>query len=183
MLICNVRPWGKPAVDISVTDGVIHSVSPSAGSVSKTDTSADAGSTVDGHDRIILPSFSDVHVHLDSSRIGLPFRPHTGRPGVWGMMMNDRENWRDTEIPHRDIVAQTMERMISNGTTRIRTYAQVDVDCKLERLESVLDAKEVRRACGYPDHCLPASWSCPRARIRRDPRGIAQGGRERGGRN
>lgn len=57
-------------------------------------------------------------------------------------MMNDRENWRNTETPHRDIVAGTMERMIAAGTTRIRTYAQVDADCKLERLESVLFAKE-----------------------------------------
>jgi cytosine/adenosine deaminase-related metal-dependent hydrolase len=97
---------------------------------------------VDGRGRLAFPSFSDVHVHLDSSRIGLPFRPHTGRPGVWGMMMNDRENWRNTEVPHAEIVAGTLEQMIAKGTTRVRTYAQVDVDCRLEKYHSVIAAKE-----------------------------------------
>ncbi|MEV7620488.1 amidohydrolase family protein [Microbacterium sp. NPDC089321] len=91
---------------------------------------------------MLLPSFSDVHVHLDSSRIGLPFREHTGAPGVWGMMMNDRRNWRNTDVPHADIVAGTLERMIAKGTTRVRSYAQVDVDCRLEKFDSVMAAKE-----------------------------------------
>ena len=50
-----------------------------------------------GRGRLLLPSFSDVHVHLDSTRLGLPFREHTGAPGVWGMMLNDRNNWRNAE--------------------------------------------------------------------------------------
>lgn len=74
MLIRNVRPWGKPAVDITFADGVIHSVTPSAGSSSETHTSADAGSTVDGRGRIILPSFSDVHVHPLATLAKLPVR-------------------------------------------------------------------------------------------------------------
>ncbi|WP_404799645.1 hypothetical protein [Arthrobacter pullicola] len=56
-------------------------------------TAAPAGAAVvDGNGRILLPSFSDAPVHLDSTRIGLPFRPHTGAPGVWGMMLNERRN-------------------------------------------------------------------------------------------
>jgi len=97
---------------------------------------------IEGRGRLLLPSFSDVHVHLDSTRLGLPFRPHTGAPGVWGMMMNDRRNWRSAE---RSIAWRTTEalgRMIARGTTHVRTYAQVDVDCGLERLDAVLAAKE-----------------------------------------
>jgi cytosine/adenosine deaminase-related metal-dependent hydrolase len=58
------------------------------------------------------------------------------------MMMNDRENWRDTDVPHADIVAGTLERMIAHGTTRVRSFAQVDVDCRLEKFASVVAAKE-----------------------------------------
>jgi cytosine/creatinine deaminase len=39
-------------------------------------------------------------------------------------------------------VAGTLERMIARGTTRVRSYAQIDADCKLERFEAVMAAKE-----------------------------------------
>lgn len=58
------------------------------------------------------------------------------------MMLNDRENWRSAEVPLPERVAGTLERMIAHGTTRVRSYAQVDVDCKLEKLDAVLAAQE-----------------------------------------
>ncbi|XUK61657.1 Cytosine deaminase [Plantibacter sp. RU18] len=58
------------------------------------------------------------------------------------MMMNDRDNWRDAEVPLPERVAGTLERMIARGTTRVRSYAQVDVDCRLEKFDAVLAAKE-----------------------------------------
>ncbi|MFJ4164687.1 amidohydrolase family protein [Microbacterium sp. NPDC089698] len=136
MLIRDVRPWGGPASDVVVEGGRIAAVRPHDESVPL------GAEDVEGRDRLLLPSFSDVHVHLDSTRIGLPFREHTGSPGVWGMMMNDRRNWRDTDVPHAEIVAGTLERMIARGTTRVRSYAQVDVDCKLEKFDAVMAAKE-----------------------------------------
>ena len=136
MLIRDARPWGGPASDVVIEDGRIAAVRPHDESVPL------GAGDVDGRGRLLLPSFSDVHVHLDSSRIGLPFREHTGAPGVWAMMMNDRRNWRNTDVPHAEIVAGTLETMIARGTTRVRSYAQVDVDCKLEKFDSVMAAKE-----------------------------------------
>lgn len=136
MLISNARPWGGNASDITIEGDKITAITAH-------DPSRQLGSDdVDGRGRILIPSFSDVHVHLDSTRIGLPFREHTGRPGVWGMMSNDRENWRNAEIGINERVAGTLERMIARGTTRVRSYAQVDVDCKLEKYEAVAAAKE-----------------------------------------
>lgn len=137
MLIRDVRPWGGQASDVEVADGKIAAIRPHDPSAPAT-----GEGIVEGRNRLLLPSFSDVHVHLDSTRIGLPFRPHTGAPGVWAMMMNDRNNWRDAEIDLAERVSGTLERMIAHGTTRVRSYAQVDVDCKLEKLEAVLAAKE-----------------------------------------
>ncbi|MDI3402229.1 amidohydrolase [Streptomyces cavernicola] len=136
MLIRDVRPWGGERSDVELTGARITAIRP------HDPAARPAGEVVEGRGRLLLPSFSDVHVHLDSTRIGLPFRPHTGGPGVWTMMMNDRENWRDAEIPLQERVAGTLERMITRGTTRVRTYAQVDVDCKLEKFEAVVAAKE-----------------------------------------
>ena len=136
MLISNARPWGGASSDILIEGAKITSIA--AHNPQRIPEPTD----VDGRGRILIPSFSDVHVHLDSTRIGLPFREHTGRPGVWGMMSNDRENWRDAEIPLPERVAGTLERMIARGTTRVRSFAQVDVDSKLEKYEAVVAAKE-----------------------------------------
>ncbi|WP_223625448.1 amidohydrolase family protein [Microbacterium sp. EST19A] len=138
MLIRDVRPWGAAASDVVIEDGLIAAIHPRGAG----DALPDGASVVDGRGRLLLPSFSDVHVHLDSTRIGLPFREHTGAPGVWGMMMNDRRNWRDAEIDLPTRVAGTLEQMIAKGTTRVRSYAQVDVDCKLEKFDAVMAAKE-----------------------------------------
>ncbi|HZX07690.1 amidohydrolase family protein [Kribbella sp.] len=135
LTIRNARPWGSAPTDVVVRDGRIAELRPYDG------TSPAAGD-VDGRGRLLVPSFSDVHVHLDSTRIGLPFRPHTGAPGVWAMMLNDRANWRTAEVPITERVRNTFGAMIARGTTRVRSYAQIDVDCRLERFEAVLAAKE-----------------------------------------
>ena len=157
MIIRNARPWGADAADVVIEGARIAAIRPH-------DSAAAPGpQDVAGRGRLLLPSFSDVHVHLDSSRIGLPFRPHTGAPGVWGMMLNDRRNWRNTDVPHAAIVAGTLERMIARGTTRVRTYAQVDVDCRLEKFDSVLAAKE-----RFRDHADVQIMTFPQAGILRE---------------
>lgn len=131
--ISDVRPWGGERSDVELSGDRIAAVRPH---------SPGTPATLDGRGRLLFPAFSDVHVHLDSTRIGLPFRPHTGGPGVVAMMTNDRENWRSAEVPLPSRVAGTLERMIAHGTTRVRSYAQVDVDCRLEKLDAVLAARE-----------------------------------------
>ncbi|GAA1161297.1 amidohydrolase family protein [Ornithinicoccus hortensis] len=159
-LIRAVRPWGGPLYDITVRDGVVTGVSEHADPAGE----PAAGTTVlDGGGRLLLPSFADVHVHLDSTRLGLPFRPHTGAPGVWAMMLNDRAHWRDAEVPITERVATTVEMMIARGTTRMRSYAQVDVDCRLERLEAVLATRE-----RYADRCQIEIVAFPQAGLLRE---------------
>ena len=48
----------------------------------------------DGRGGVLIPAFADVHAHLDSTLLGLPFRPHTAEPGLAGLIRNDRQNWR-----------------------------------------------------------------------------------------
>lgn len=147
-LIRNVRPWGADAVDLLIEHGRITEVSPYRAAPESSAVSVGDG-LLDGRGRLVVPSFSDVHVHLDSTRIGLPFRRHTGGPGVWAMMMNDRNNWRTAEIGIDERVAGTLEQMIAKGTTRVRSYAQVDVDCKLEKFDAVMAAKQ--KFAGHAD--------------------------------
>ena len=147
MWIQDVRPWGGAPADVQVEGEVITQVCPrdSSAAASPSLGREPAEDVVDGRGRLLLPAFADVHVHLDSTRLGLPFRPHTGGPGVWTMMLNDREHWRDAEVGITERVAHTLELMIARGVTRVRSFAQVDVDCGLERLEAVLAACETHR--------------------------------------
>src|SRR5215216_1728938 len=97
MLIRDVRPWGGPAADVLLVSDRIAEVRPPTAADGALASGVVVGGVVEGRGRLALPAFSDAHVHLDSTRLGLPFRPHTGAPGVWAMMLNDRHNWRDAE--------------------------------------------------------------------------------------
>ena len=130
------RPWGGELCDLHLADGRIAAVEAHTGPISTRD------GVLDGRGRLVLPSFTDAHCHLDSNRVGLPFREHTGGPGVWQMMLNDRAHWRDAEVSITQRTTDLLGRMIAHGTTRVRSFAQVDVDCRLERLGAVLAAKD-----------------------------------------
>lgn len=141
--ITRVRPWGREAVDIEVRDGRIASVSPAEsnpGAPTDRDGSADV---VDGGGMLALPAFSDVHTHLDSTRLGLPFRPHTVDPcgGIPAMITNDREHWRE-DPPVADRATYTLGLAAARGTSSVRSFAQVDGDCGFERLDGVLAARD-----------------------------------------
>ncbi len=130
-----VRPWGGALSDLFLGGGAITAVGPH-------DPAASPGpDDVDGAGRLALPSFTDAHVHLDSTRVGLPFKPHTSEPGpLWNLVANDREHWRSDEGTVAERAGRTLGSAIAFGTTRARAFAQVDADCRLERLEGVLAA-------------------------------------------
>ncbi len=145
-LIRNVRPWGGPAVDVAVTDGMITAISPTQPQAEAPAPGTEPPATVlQGRGRLALPTFTDAHCHLDSNRVGLPFRPHTGGPGVWTMMLNDRAHWREAEVGITERVNHLLGVEIAHGATTVRSFAQVDTDAGLERLEAVLAAREAHR--------------------------------------
>ncbi|WP_295819285.1 amidohydrolase family protein [uncultured Microbacterium sp.] len=142
-LLHDVRPWGGAPADVLVdADGIREIAAP--GTIDPAITTADAV-TIDGDGGILIPSFSDVHVHLDSTRMGLPFRPNTAGETRWSHIMNDRENWRSAERPVAERATYTLGRMIAQGATRVRSHAQVDADSGLEKFEGVLAAREAHR--------------------------------------
>ena len=139
-VLANVRPWGGAVSDLTLLDGVISAVETHDPSRSH----PDGGTLVQGEGRLVLPSFSDVHVHLDSTRIGLPFRPNSvPQPrSLRDCIMNDRANWRDAGASVAERATTTLGRAITHGMTSARSYAQVDADCGLERLAGVVAARE-----------------------------------------
>jgi len=139
LLIRSVRPWpdspDAPAADVLCADGALASFGPAL--------QAPPGvPVVDGRGGVLLPSFADVHAHLDSNRLGLPFRPHTAGPGLADLVENDRRHWRTAERGVAERATHALGRTIAAGATLVRSHAQVDVDSGLDRLEGVLAARE-----------------------------------------
>jgi cytosine/adenosine deaminase-related metal-dependent hydrolase len=145
LMLRDVRLWprepGGELVDVEIRGGRIASIAP-AGTVA----GDPAVSVAHGLGGVLLPALVDGHAHLDSTRLGLPFRPHTAEPGLTGLIANDRANWRDAGASVADRATHTLAATISSGVTAVRSHAQVDSDCALERLEGVLAAKEAHAA-------------------------------------
>lgn len=135
LIIKDVRPWGLESRDLYLSDGKIAKVDQEF-------TDPLGVEYFDGKNAIVLPAFTDAHVHLDSTRIGLPFRPNSVKgKGLWNSIENDRYNWRSAELPVADRASLTLGKAISFGMTRARAYAQVDADCMLERFDGVMAAR------------------------------------------
>lgn len=167
LLIRSVRPWprepGGTPVDVMVRDGRIAAIGAGIGEA------ADQSSvpSVDGQGGVLMPALADVHAHLDSTRLGLPFRGHSAGPGLTGLIENDRANWRsDGDVTTR--ATRTLAATIASGTTVVRSHAQVDTDAKLERLEGVLAARAAHAA-----RCHVQIVAFPQSGIVRD-RGTAE---------
>ena len=163
LVVRRVRPWARlpdsPLVDVVVQSGKIASLEPA---VDGADAFGDTP-TFDGGGGLLLPAFADVHAHLDSTRLGLPFRPHTAEPGLLGLVENDRRNWRnDGSVADRAI--RTLGATVAAGTVRVRSHAQVDADAGLERVEGVLAAREA-----FVDRCRVQIVAFPQSGIIRDP--------------
>ncbi|MGJ6981342.1 amidohydrolase family protein [Aestuariimicrobium soli] len=148
----NCRPWGEAATSLVTENGVIVDRAP-----------LPTDEVVDCRGRIALPSFADVHVHLCSTRWGLPFRPHTAAGSLQAHIEADRAGWRD-DAPIAEKATAMLGRMISRGTTKVRSYAQIDTDAGLERLGGVLAARE-----HHADHADVTVMAFPQSGIMVDP--------------
>ena len=151
IVVKNVRLFPRtpdaPAVDVEITEGRFFRISRAEdaahGSTAPgTGTGSTGAEVIDGAGRILLPSLGDVHAHLDSNRMGQTFRPHTADGTLHGYIMNDRENWRGGERSVADQATFAIAKIVASGGTRIRSHAQVDADCGLERFHGVKAALE-----------------------------------------
>ena len=165
LLLRRVRLWprqpGGDTVDVLLSEGRIAAIVESGEQHggSRADVAA-----VDGGGGVLLPALADVHAHLDSTRLGLPFRPHTAGPGLSGLIENDRRNWRNDEVDVTSRATRTLAATIGAGATLVRSHAQVDADSKLERLEAVLAAR-----AAHAGRCRVEVVAFPQSGIVRDP--------------
>ena len=152
------RRWQEPAVDVVVTDGrIAASAAPGA--------PAPVGHVeVDGRGGVLLPALADVHCHLDSSRLGQRFRPHTAERNLASLIRNDLDSRVDDERNVADQAAHTLSLMVASGVTTVRSHGQVDTRTGMHRIESLLAARKAM--AGVVDVQLVAF---PQAGLLNDP--------------
>lgn len=136
LLLRNVRPWGGAAQDILIEDGRIASLTP-AGPVPA---SAEAVPEIDGRGLLAIPGLVNAHAHVDKSWWGLPWQSYGGEPGTDGRIRHERAERDGLGIPSVGITRTVLERMVAQGTTAIRSHADVDLGLGLRGIEAVRQA-------------------------------------------
>ncbi|MFF1574418.1 amidohydrolase [Leifsonia sp. NPDC058292] len=137
-LLENVRPWGGPAADIRISDGVIASIAP------RTSDSAVAGDPatrfIDGQGLLALPGFVNAHAHLDKSWWGKPWVSYGGEATTLGRIAHEREHRGELGIPSVDSAVALLGALVAQGTTAFRSHVDVDLGVGLDGIQVVRDA-------------------------------------------
>jgi cytosine deaminase len=128
-----VRPAGGPPVDLVVRDGRIAAIG---------ERPVDwDGPTVDGGGALLLPGLVDGHAHIDKTRLGRPWRPHSAGAGIAALIENERAH-RHEIPPAKEAAAAALAAYSASGTTHVRTHVDVGLDVGLSSLEGVLEVRE-----------------------------------------
>ncbi|RMI08712.1 amidohydrolase family protein [Cellulomonas triticagri] len=140
-LVRDVRPWGGPAVDVHVADGVITALTPVADRRPEdTPTGTTDPGVVDGRGLLALPGIVNAHAHVDKSWWGLPWQSYGGEGGTDGRIRHERARRDDLGIPGVRPTAAVLAEMVRHGTTAIRTHVDVDLGVGLRGVEAVREA-------------------------------------------
>lgn len=137
LIVRNVRPQGGHAADVLVTDGRITAIGP--------DLSPPAGAVIeDGGGALLLPGLIEGHTHLDKTWWHLPeWVENKVGPSLQDKIDNER-TWRAAHAHDAGAASLAMARLfLARGTTRIRSFVDIDTEAGLKHLHGVL---ETRRA-------------------------------------
>ncbi len=132
ILIKNVRPWGQGETrDLAIEGGRFVAI----------EQSQRAHKVIDARGAMAIPSFVEPHIHLDKALINRDVRQN-----ITGTLDEAIEIiWeRKRSYTIDDIVArasEVIELAIQNGTTRLRSHADVDTIGGLKPVEGLLAAR------------------------------------------
>lgn len=130
MRLSNARLEDGRIADIDVADGLVSAILPHDPAV--------AGKDVGG--RLLLPALVDGHVHLDKTLLGMPWRPNSRAANVQGRIENERASRAGLAMPVGERAVNLLRRMISHGTTALRTHVDIDDVVGLGNFHAVMGA-------------------------------------------
>jgi len=126
--------------DISIDDqGIISKVSSTTAGTGGGPTNG--SEEIDARENLVLPSFVNLHFHLDTS-----LTMGTTRPNESGTLLEGIEIWaeRKKKLTAQDVrerASRSIKLMAAHGTTYLRTHADVS-DPNLTALKALFEVKE-----------------------------------------
>lgn len=132
-------PDGRTA-HIGIADGRIAEFRSADRPVDESAVAMDVGGA------LVLPGFVDGHLHLDKTLWGLPWRPHAGTGTRLSRIENDKRVWQELPLGPAERAGNLVALCICQGTTHIRSHADVDLEGGLTKVEALLLVRERFRA-------------------------------------
>jgi len=105
--------------------------------------SIDLLSKVDAKGLLLLPSFRDMHIHLDKTYYGGPWKAPV--PAAKGIItrLEEEEKLLPLQLPYaEERAAKLLDLLIGNGSVYIRSHCNIDPIIGLKNLEATLRAVE-----------------------------------------
>ncbi|MFD0713278.1 amidohydrolase family protein [Paenibacillus sp. GCM10027626] len=115
---------------------------------------------------LMLPSFRDMHIHLDKTYYGGPWKaPTIPVKGILTRLEEERELLPRLLPVARERAEKILDLLLHSGSTRIRTHCNIDPIIGLKNLEATLQAVEAYKGkaaveiVAFPQHGLLRSQS------------------------
>ena len=121
--------------DIGIGHGRITEIAPVGTGNSK-------AASIDLEGGLVLPGFTDGHMHLDKTLFGRPWLPHQAGPTRISRIETEKVTERHLAFPTAERASNLIEICVGHGTSHIRTHIDVDTEIRLERLEGMLEARQ-----------------------------------------
>ena len=138
-VVTNIRPWGGPATDLHITDGVITALAPHADAAALRESQPHA-TVVDGGGLLALPGLVNAHAHVDKSWWGQPWVSYGGEGTTQGRIAHERAHRDELGIPGRAVTGAVLREFLRHGTTAIRTHVDVDLGLGLRGIDVVRES-------------------------------------------
>ncbi|HEX7754843.1 MAG TPA: amidohydrolase [Niabella sp.] len=127
--------------EVIATETGLFSVEIENGKIKKISSGQPAGDAIDAKGMLMLPSFKDMHIHLDKTFYGGQWqavRKRTG--GVKGMIALEQELLPEMLKTSAYKAAKLIELLQSKGTSFARSHVNIEPTSKLESLKHLQEA-------------------------------------------
>ncbi len=137
LLLRDVRPLGGAPADILVENGRIAAIG--------TGLDSRGASEEAGHGLLALPAFVEGHTHLDKSLWGMPWYVNEVGPRLIDRIDNERAQRRRLGLDPARQAERLAREFLAQGTTRIRSHADVDTEIGTTHNDALVALREAMR--------------------------------------
>lgn len=150
---------------VVATETVLRNLQITNGKINRIlDTKATYNKNLDGYDAkgmLLLPSFRDMHIHLDKTYYGGPWRAaHMRKNGIFDMIALEEKLLPELLPTAQERAEKLIELILSYGSTYVRSHCNIDQVVGLKNLENLKKAlanysdKISHEIVAFPQHGL-----------------------------